>query len=213
MATTDEIIAKLILSTKRKNREYDLVEIAESIDLLRNKLGSLKDVSDVIGISPGMLNQFLKVFKLSEPLKQLVRDRKIDSVNMVHNLSKFDEHDQNRIAVAIVEKRLNSEDLRFLSPLRTELPNESIDHLIDKTISSKNIKVSVIMFHTENLLKDVHKLEEQLVEIIGRDNLLSISVKPETSEIKLTKNGEKQLRELASRRKITLQELMGQMLS
>jgi hypothetical protein len=189
MATTDEIIAKLILSTKRKNREYDLVEIAESIDLLRNKLGSLKDVSDVIGISPGMLNQFLKVFKLSEPLKQLVRDRKIDSVNMVHNLSKFDEHDQNRIAVAIVEKRLNSEDLRFLSPLRTELPNESIDHLIDKTISSKNIKVSVIMFHTENLLKDVHKLEEQLVEIIGRDNLLSISVKPETSEIKLTKNG------------------------
>ena len=48
-----------------------------------------------------MLNQFLRVHKLSSKAKGLVKNREIDSVSIVHNLAKFSDTDQDIIAERI----------------------------------------------------------------------------------------------------------------
>ena len=194
MKSKEEVIARLILSTKRKNREFHLIDIADDIDWLKHELGSLDEVAKIIGISTGMLNQFLRAKKLTKKLQELVKRRKIDSVDMVHNLCKFSPDDQDVIGKAIADNKINTRDLRYLSPLRKEFPNERIDTLLDKVVSSKNIKVSVIKFKKEDLLKSYENFKKDIESIVLPENLLALITDSNICEIKLTKEGEKLLR-------------------
>jgi hypothetical protein len=67
MADYNSALARVILSTKRKKRQYSLIEIASDIQLLLGTLGSLSEVSKVVGISTGMLSQFLSIKELPLP--------------------------------------------------------------------------------------------------------------------------------------------------
>src|SRR5260370_13696241 len=99
--TEDEInkaVARIILSTKRKSRQYSIFEIALDIKALKAAKGGIIEVAKVIGISSGMLSQFLSVFKLPASIIELVKERKIDSASMVHNFSKFKENDILKLA-------------------------------------------------------------------------------------------------------------------
>ena len=168
----EEIEARVILSTKRKKRNYSLVTIADDIIKLKNKYGSIAEVAKTIGISSGMLNQFLKVNYLSDKIKNLVGKRKVDSVTIVSNLSKFSKEDQNILINYILDKNLNSQDLRYLSPLRKENPNRAIEDLVKQTLYSKGIRVSVIQFSQKDFARSIEDFERDIKNIIGEDNFI-----------------------------------------
>ncbi|MFW5887360.1 MAG: hypothetical protein ACOCUH_01040, partial [Bacteriovoracia bacterium] len=140
---TNKLIARLILNTKRVKRQDSIVQVADDIAALQDKLGSLKRVSETIGISTHMLNQFLGVNKLSPKVYELVKKRELDSVSAVYYLGKHPSSDQIKLANSYINGEINSQDIRVLGPLRSRYPNKSIEELIERTKQSKDIKVSV----------------------------------------------------------------------
>jgi hypothetical protein len=204
----NKAIARVILSTKRKSRQYSLLDIATDIDALKEAKGGMQEISKIIGVSAGMLSQFLSVFKLPKPVIQMVKERKIDSVSVVHNLSRFNEEDILNLAELLVSKKLSSQDLRVLIPYRKQYLNESIINLVEKIHLSKNIKVSVIKIDKNDTTKTINELDSHFATQVGRENLLKIETNKNNIDIKLTKQGEKILRQRAKQNKKSLQELI-----
>jgi hypothetical protein len=208
----NKVIARVILSTKRKNRQYSLVEIASDIKNLVDSLGSMKEVSNLIGVSPGMLNQFLSVFKLPEITLESVKDRSIDSVSIVHSLSKFNKGDIVDLSTMVKSNRLNSQDLRALLPYRKQFPDKNIFTLIEEIKSSKNIRVSVIRILTEDTSKSVDELRSDFLKIIGEQNLNTIVKSGNHIDIKITKEGETILRKSARDNNLSLQQFISSLI-
>lgn len=204
----NKAIARVILSTKRKSRQYSLLEIATDIRNLKNAKQGMKEVSKLIGVSSGMLSQFLSVFKLPEPILELVANRKIDSVAMVHYLAKFNAEDIPKLAELLATGKLSSQDLRILIPYRKQFKKEPIADLLERIHSSKNIKVSVIRIDKGDTTKSIEDLISIFGSHVGKENLNTIVPNENFIDIKFTKKGEKILRESAKRNKITLQELI-----
>lgn len=209
--TEEEInkaIARVILSTKRKKRQYSLYDIALDIQNLKEAKGSLNEVSKIIGITTGMLNQFLSVFKLSDVFLKLVKERKLDQVTTVHYLTKLKENDKKELADLFLSNKLSVDDLRALIPFRKKYPNDSITDLVEKILSSKNIKVSVIKIPKEETTKSIELLEVQFKKLLGDENFITIEKNDNFIDIKVSKEGTKILRNEAKLNKKTFQELL-----
>jgi len=204
----NKALARVILSTKRKNREYSLIEIAKDIKLLQETLGSVSEVAKVVGISSGMLHQFLSVLKLPKPVLKLIIERKIDSVSAAHYLSKFNADDIVELSRLIESNKLNSQDIRVLLPFRRKYSNEPILELVNRIHSSKNIKISVIRISKDDTNKSIDQLKLAFEKIVGSSNLMSVEAVGNYIDIKLLKKGEQQLRKAASANRTSLQGLV-----
>jgi hypothetical protein len=206
MKTETEVIGRLIANTHRPKRTLSIVDIAEDISWLSKHLGSLSAAASVLSISAGMLNQFLRVQKLSPKARVLVKRREIDSVSVVHNLAKFSPADQDIIVERIKQRQLGYSDLRLLNPLRKQLPNEPIEKLILKLQDSKNIKVSVVQFPAESLHRGIDELRTELSSITGPSEVVDVVLDNGIGSMKLTQKGEKALRQAARRQHKTLRD-------
>ena len=212
MKTENEVIARLIANTRRQKRPFTIIEIAEDIVWLSNHLGGLSAAAAVLGISAGMLNQFLRVQKLTPKAQALVKSREIDSVKAVHNLAKFSSADQDAIIEQVLQGRLKYADIQLLSPLRKQLSNEPIENLIQKLKKSENIKVSIIQFPAESLHRDIKALREDLSRITGPSEVIDVVLNNGIGAMKFTKKGEQALRQAARRHKKTLRDFTYAML-
>lgn len=201
-----EVIGRLLQSTNTHKRPYNLIEVADDIDWLSKNLGGINKVSEILGISSGMLNQFLKVRKITPNVLPLIENRTIDSVAIVHSLSKFSSKDQEEISQALIAQKLDGKNVRLLSPYRTQFPSEPILSLIDKLKDSENKKVSVITFDSEDLHKDISNLQSELGRIIGVEDLVGINILGKNGFIRMTPMGEKKFRKIAKINRKTLQD-------
>ncbi len=207
MRTQEEMISRLIASIPYSPKApFSLDLVARDIENLRRELGGLDKVAEIVKVSEGMLNQFLKVKKLSPKIQKLVSDRVVDGVTLVHNLAKFSYPDQEVIVNEIISGNLKGTDVRLLSPLRTQYTDADIKQLIEKLKNSENKKVSVIKFNSEDLHKEVEKLRKDLVRIVGKEELIDLLLSNGEGSIKLTSKGEKELRSAAKRQKKSFQE-------
>jgi hypothetical protein len=208
MADYNSALARVILSTKRKKRQYSLIEIASDIQLLLGTLGSLSEVSKVVGISTGMLSQFLSIKELPLPVLKLIADRKIDSITNAHYLTKFNSTDILEISKLLVAHQLTSQDLRALVPYRRKHSTETIHELVNKIQSSKDIKISVIRIPKEATRKSIDELRVILMKYVDSDSLNSVEDTGAYISIKLLKKGEIQLRKVASLKQVSLQDFV-----
>lgn len=206
------LIARIIVSTKTKKRQFSIYDTAEDIKSLRNETGSMQEVSRLIGISPGMLNQFLSVYKLPYEVIELVKTRQIDKVSIVHQLSKFKEKDAVELAHLIITQGISSQDLKIFVPYRKQFPNETIKELVKKVRDSKNIKVSVIRFSKRDFNKSEVSIKQEVTHIVGEDNFLALDSDDNYFDIKVTALGEKKLRETAKKQKKSFQEFISQII-
>lgn len=206
METTEHIIARLILSTKRRVREFDLIQVADDIERLKNEMEGLKPVSEILEISEGMLNKFLKVKSTSPKIQKYVKSRVIDSVALVNELGKFSLSEQDILIDLIINKVLHPIDLRYLHPLRTKYIDISIEQLVNRLNESKNKKVSIIKFNEEDLHKPITELELALKNIVGEKELINLEINNKFGTIRITPKGEKILRDSAKRQRKTLQD-------
>lgn len=120
MKVLDEETALAILfaNTKRKKRTDDLLTIAKACEYLINlsKYGSQKAVAKTIGISSEMIRQFLSALKLPDEVRELVSERKIDSVDVVKEIAAIkDPLEQIAVAHAFVNSL--SKDARDIKRL------------------------------------------------------------------------------------------------
>lgn len=205
-------VARLIASTKRKKRNSSIKEIADDILSLKKEVGDINTVAKLVGISAGMLNQFLSFYKLPVSVQQLVEERKIDSVAMVFNLSKFNDSDANILAEMILQNKMTSQELKVLLPFRRKNITEDIRILVDRVYGSKNIKVSVIRV-PDDVVKDSVKLTQHIKGIVGEKNYVGIEKIEKHCDIKVTKEGEGFLRKAAKEKGLALHELISRLLS
>ena len=93
MKEVDEETALAILfaNTKKKRRDEDLLTIAQSCEYLAKLYGSPRAVAEKIDLSTEMIREFLAVLKLPEEVQKLVSDRRIDSVDVVKEISALKE--------------------------------------------------------------------------------------------------------------------------
>jgi len=204
----EAIIARLILNTRRRERPDNLVRIANDIRWLEHDLGSLKIVSKVLDISTDMLRQFLSVEKLCPEVRKLVEERKIDLIRIVHNMRNFDAESQKIIANEVIEGQLSGNDVRILYPLHKSLPDLTIEQLILRVQKSKNIKVYVAYFRIPIEFKNNQLLLKRFEEIVGKDEIISFSIKNSIGMLELTLSGQKKLRQVAKERKLSLKKFV-----
>ncbi len=204
----ETVIARLIANTRRRKRHNNLVQIARDIRWLENDLGSLKAVSEIIGLSLDMLQQFLSVERLCPELRKLVEERKIDLINVVHYMRNFDSVAQQAIAGEVIAGRLSAEDIRVLAPLRGNLTNTNIHQLISRVQKSRNIKVYVAYFRVPEGFDDVGSLRKRFEKIVGKTELVSLELTDNVGILELTGMGQRKLREEAKRYNLSLRRFV-----
>lgn len=204
----ETVIARLIANTRRRKRHNNLVQIARDVRWLENDLGGLKAVSETIGLSLDMLQQFLSVERLCPELRKLVEERKIDLINVVHYMRNFDSAAQQAIAGEVIAGRLSAEDIRVLAPLRGNLTNTNIHQLISRVQKSRNIKVYVAYFRVPKGFADVGSLKKRLEKIVGKTELVSLELTNSTGVLELTWMGQRKLRQAAKKRRLSLRKFV-----
>ena len=112
----------------------------------------------------------------------------------------------------ITNGRLTSQDLKALLPYRKQHKNENLLELIDRLKNSKNIKAAVIRLPS-NLIPDKQKLETALKSKVGEENYLETEESDDFIDFKVTKQGEKVLRQAAKDEKSNLQQFILRLLN
>lgn len=207
----NKLVGRIIASTKRKKRNLSIVEIADDIKILKDKTGGISEVAKLVGISTGMLNQFLSVFDLPLTVQELIKEKKIDSVAIVFTLSKFSKKDIELLTEQIIQGKLNSQELKALLPFRRQHPSENILDLVERIKKSQNVKVSIVRI-PKKLLGKKEMLTEAIKAKVGEENVISIDENDETIEIALTKVGENKIREIAKENNVTLSQFIQRLL-
>jgi len=208
---SEAVIARLIANTLRKKRPNNLIQIARDIRRAQNHLGSLRAVSDTLGISSDMLRQFLSVEQLCPAVRKLVEKREIDLVNIVYYIRNFNPKAQQVIAKEVVAGRLSANDIRVLAPLQKSFPKLNIQKLISRVQKSKDIKVYVAYFLIPNVLKDTVVLK-RLESIVGKSQIVSFGVKNQVATLKLTSVGYKRIKEASRKSGLSLREFVNTLL-
>lgn len=201
-------IAALIMSTERKSRKLNLLEVADQIDIARKELGSLEAVSDKIGISTEMLRQFLAAKKLSFPVKKLVTNRKIDEVDIAYRLSQINLSDQIVVARRVVEGQLTSKDVRDIVTFRKTLIKVPIDKIIRTVLTSKNIKEYIAQFIIPSTDVTQKELMKRFAKIIGKDNIRSLKIRGFLGFLAVTPEGRQRFQKMATDLGITKSNLI-----
>lgn len=189
----ETIVARLIANTLRKKRPNNLIEIALDIRWLEKELGSLKAVSNIIGISTGMIRRFLSVEQLCPEVQKLVADRKIDLINAVHYMRNFRREEQKIIAKEYVLGKLSANDIRVLAPLHNNIPKLNINQLISRVQKSKNIRIYVAYFRLPAGFSDTEGLKKRFERVVGNNNMVSLSIKDSIGTLELNSVGQKNL--------------------
>lgn len=167
MNKLDEETALSILfaNTKRKKRTTDLLTIAKNCDYLVKLYGSQKAVSEKVGLSSEMIREFLVVLKLPKQIQDLVSERKIDSIDIVREISALKESPKQIIA-----------SKAFINSLTKDV--RDIKRLIKNTnISVQNAKKSVLDAKPEELHIFIMDFNDEMYQAII-ENAKASRVKP-----------------------------------
>lgn len=209
----EELIARLILSTRRKNRQFSVTEVANNLLELIHIIKNIDEVGETIGLKRDMINRILSVLKLNKEVQKLFSEKKINSYFVAYYLKSFNNKEQLIIANEVVNNGLTSTDVRALSPLRKSFPSLSIDDLINKVKKSKKIKVYVAYFQITQDKFDKTKFIDNLCKNIGVENFISIETKGFLGILKITEEGKKKLNIISKNKNTTVSQIINQLIS
>jgi ABC-type Zn uptake system ZnuABC Zn-binding protein ZnuA len=80
-------LATVFANIRRKKRNNDLITIAKAFEYLVKLYGSQKSVAEKVGLSTEMVREFLAVLKLPKEVRYLISERKIDSIDVLREIS------------------------------------------------------------------------------------------------------------------------------
>jgi len=158
-------LSVLFANTRRKKRKTDLLTIAKHCDYLVKLYGSQKAVAEKVGLSSEMIREFLVVLKLPKKIQDLVSERKIDSIDIVREISALKEPSRQIVASEAFINSL-SKDVRDIKRL-----------MKDANVSVKNAKKAVLDAKPEELHIFVMDFDDEMYQAII-ENAKASRVKP-----------------------------------
>ncbi|MDG7000532.1 MAG: hypothetical protein JRN15_15670 [Nitrososphaerota archaeon] len=112
-----ELFDTLLVNTRKKRRELDLVALSEMFraveDDYKSRNKTRKDLADDLNLSSEMIREFLVVGSLPPEVQDLIRRREIDSVDAVREIGSIKDR-QNQIKFSRAIRGLSSTDIREL---------------------------------------------------------------------------------------------------
>jgi transcriptional regulator with XRE-family HTH domain len=154
--TMDEetAIATIFANTKRHKRVVDLLTIAECFEFLTKVYGSQEEVARKTDLSREMVREFLQILNLPPDIKDLIKARKIDSIDTAYRLTKLKDDTSLR---TVVNKLSILQALDVRDVVRTTMENSetSVDTATEVVLKAKpkNVHVFIIDFTEENYKK------------------------------------------------------------
>ena len=204
----NEALVALIASTKRKNRKLYPLEVVEKIQIAKKGIGSLPKVAKRIGLSYEMLRQIYSVRNCSEGVKELVRERKLESYDILYRLSKLPPSSQIAVAKRVIAGELTSEDVRAIVTFHGDFPSISIGKIIERIKSTRNIKQYVVYFESGSAKINPAALRSRFESIFGKGNIISLKEDDSVGELVLNVDGKNRLQKEAKRRGVTKRNLI-----
>jgi len=219
--TEEKALAIVAFNLKRKKRDVDMLTIQEAIDYLRKLYGSLRQVEKRAGVSYEMLREFLLIKRLPE-IKHLIKTRKIDSVEIVEEISKLKEVNKRKeLAENIVKLKLTTKDVRDIVQYINANPEISIEDCIQRVLKSKSIvekrfmvvmelkesTLDMLKREAEKLSVSIEDLAKSIFENLKIKDLKSCDIRDKLIAITVLKSGLKDLKARAKDLKVSLEEL------
>jgi len=162
-------LAIVFANTKRKKRPDDLLTVANAFDYLVRLYGSQKVVAEKVGLSTEMVREFLTTLKLPEEIQKLVSDRRIDSIDIIREISSLKEPSKQ---IAATEAFINSlsKDVRDIKRLVKDA-NASIKDAKKVVLEAKpkGIHIFVMDFDEEmyrTIIKQARVLKIKPAELV-----------------------------------------------
>jgi hypothetical protein len=207
----EKALARLIGSTRRQHRAKNLLEVAEEIKVAEKLLGSRKAVARRIGLSDEMLKEFESVNELEKPVKRMVKDGLITSVDTAYRISLLPKSDQPVVARACVESGLSGKEVREVVVLRRIDGKQPIHSIID-SVKGSRIKVQYVIRFAVSSDGVKNNLRRRFELLLGKKNIVSFEIKNNIGIVIVTEEGKSRLESEARRRNITKKKIVQLML-
>lgn len=133
-------------NTHRKKRPDDLLLVAEAFYFLVKSHGQ-KIVAEKADLSTEMVRQFLTVLKLPQKVQDLIRERKIDSVDIAKEIAALGDAPKQIAAAEAIVNSL-SKDVRDIKRLIKETDTQA-DDAKKIILDAKGFRVFVMDFDDE----------------------------------------------------------------
>jgi hypothetical protein len=209
---TNDALAILISSTKTKKRPVSLVDISKWLVVAVNKLGGYKEVADRLGLSTKMLRQFALVTHLQPEVQQLFKSRALDSIDAVVHLLLLSNKEQVIVANVLVDKKIDTKDLRAIVQVRKGNSKVPINKIIDEIIKTKTRKNYVVEF----IIREgdsYTRLMKKFKRYISPNEIIRLDIEGSLGRLILTKNGKQELYRIAKNLNTRFQNVMPAILS
>jgi hypothetical protein len=201
-------IAALIANTRRVRRPDDIVTVAEAAAKASRALGSVAAVARRTGVSQEMLREFLAVERLVPSVRDLVRSRRIDSVDVSYRISQLASDEQVALADAFVSGELTSDDVRAVVSFRRRVPGVSIAESLARVVNSRNVRRFVAEFLLPAEGVGPEALRERYAAALGKADLCLPEVAGRVVRLVISAEGLRRLRTLAKERGMTKRRLL-----
>ena len=206
-ARLEKAFIRLIGSTKRNRRAKNLLEVAKEISIAEKILGNKKTLAKEIGISVEMLREFTSVNKLSEPVKQMIKDGKLSSVDVAYRLSLLSEVNQLEVVQAYIKNELSGKEVRDIVTLSKRYPKLRIKGIIKKVKETRDIIQYIIRFRTPKKQPE-WILRKKFLDLVGKENIISFEVKGQIGILNVSEEGKRILQKEAKKYRITKRKLI-----
>lgn len=204
----DQALAFLIANTKRIRRPDNLLEIAHWVRVACRAFGGFAAVAERTDLSEQMLRDFAGVEKLSAPVRRLVADREIDSVDIAARIARLPKPDQGHVARGVVSGAIDGNDVRAVLALRNDMPTVGIKEIVDRVVSTRDIKEYLVEFVAPSGEGCSRRLRARFERIVGKNNVRFFRVRGQLGAVTISSEGRRRLQAAATERGLTKRELV-----
>lgn len=143
-------LACVFSNTHRKKRSIDLVTLAENVAFLKELYKTIDSVSKKTDLSKEMLRELLLPLELPDEIKRLVRERKIDRIGHIVEISKIKDREK-QLEFSLSLAGFSTDDIRDIRRI------SKVSHVDIKTASNtisslKSKGIHVIIFDADDKL-------------------------------------------------------------
>jgi len=217
--------AQIILSigSHRKKRVLDPIAAAEELQRLSKKVPR-KEVARRFSIADRTLRIYLKLLSLPEPVKELIRTRKIGQ-DLAYRLTLLDDpKEQEALAKAILEAKLTNKEVRaIVQTLKRRNPDMSIDQCVQLAvkyrprIEEQFLIITKLEPETQERLQNRSRtetvtpddlLKRIILDVIPPASFSSIRIKNDAVMLSVDKEGDRAYRQAAKKMHVRDFELL-----
>lgn len=206
-ARLEKALIRLVGSTRRSRRTKNLIEVAKEVDVAEKLLGNRENVAKKIGLSEEMLREFASVNKLCKPVKQMIKEGRLTSVDVAYRLSMLPKAKQLKLARAYVENEVFAKEVRDVVALFKKNPKSEIQKIIEYVKTSMDIIQYVIKFRLDHKLS-IKVLRQRFSKILGDENIVSLKVNDGIANLVVNEEGREILQKEAKKRGMSKRKLV-----